>query len=79
MTKPCFFGCGRLAVDNGHLIRRSWGKYQKLKKNIVPMCRECHDIFDNKPWMRHVLPNLERAKSIIKEIDEEYYNITFEL
>jgi len=75
---PCFF-CGGTATDRAHLIRRSWSKkYIKMPENIVDACRTCHYIFDNKPWERDELPNIEKAKEIIKSIDETYYYLTFE-
>lgn len=60
-----------------HLIRRSYSLYwQDKKDNCVLGCIRCHEIFDNKKG--EGLPNIETIKRRIKELDEQYYNLTYE-
>lgn len=45
--------CGRLAVDAAHLLPRSlYPEYYSEKWNIVPMCREHHNLYDNNKEFR---------------------------
>ena len=40
--------CGREAVDPAHLLPRStYPEYYTEEWNVVPMCREHHNLYDN--------------------------------
>lgn len=76
--KMCCF-CGEApATDAAHLIRRSYSiALITNRENIVPACRECHDIFDNQKSKRHKLKNIKAIVEKIKSLDELYYNKNF--
>lgn len=61
--------CGRKATDAAHLLPKSiYPEYYTLKDNIVGLCRECHDKYDNDLTFR------KRQKSLYERIckyDEE--------
>lgn len=69
-------GCGSpYQLTHAHLIRRSWRRDLITdKRNIVYLCTECHDVFDNKPSLRHTLDNYDVWLKYIKEKDLVYYN-----
>lgn len=43
---PCCILCGRQGEPNAHYIARSHGGLG-IEENIVTLCRECHDRYDN--------------------------------
>lgn len=67
--------CGiRMATDPMHLIRRSYSTALiTVAKNIEPGCRQCHDIFDNRPEMRKSLKGYKAFSDRIREMDEFYW------
>ena len=69
-------GCGTpYGLTHAHLIRRSWRRDLITdKRNIVYLCGECHDIYDNKPKLRYTLDNYDIWLKYIKEKDLIYYN-----
>jgi 5-methylcytosine-specific restriction endonuclease McrA len=43
----CFI-CGGMACDLAHLLPRSlYPEYITLKENLILLCRDCHNLYDN--------------------------------
>ena len=74
----CVF-CGSYKnLDMMHLVRRSYSpRLRDEKKNCALGCRDCHYIFDNMPWHWGSLGHFPSIVKRIKELDEQYYYITF--
>ncbi len=86
LNEPVCIFCGRPCKngDLAHKIRRSWTsrlytrfELQTMPKNTGLAHRDCHDIFDNDKELSKTLPKYNKILKDIKEIDNEYYNITF--
>ena len=69
--------CGRPAQDAAHLLPKSmYPEYYTLPQNIVGLCRECHDLYDNDLDFRQGQTQLIE---IVKTIDELAANRYFRL
>jgi hypothetical protein len=45
---PYCFICGQTASDGAHLLPRSmYPEYYTEKWNVIPLCRICHNLYDN--------------------------------
>ena len=67
-----------------HKVRRSWASRLRIRFEIQTMPLNtglahpsCHEIFDNNKEGAKLLPNYDKILEDIKEIDIEYYRITF--
>lgn len=71
--------CGRPGIPNAHYIRRSQGGLG-IEQNIVCLCPECHDRFDNgdkreefgriiKCYLKEKYPYCEDKDRIYKKYD----------
>lgn len=69
--------CGRTATDAAHLLPRSlYPEYYSEDWNIVPMCREHHDRFDNDLSFRQKQLGLyERVKERDGKAAYRYFKI----
>ncbi len=69
--------CGKIATDPAHLLPRStFPEYYTEKWNIVPMCREHHNRYDNEIEFRRSCKNLI---NIVRQHDELAANRYFDL
>lgn len=69
--------CGRLAVDPAHLLPRSlYPEYYTEEWNIVPMCREHHQLYDGDREFRRSCTQLV---NIVRERDKLAANRYFGL
>jgi 5-methylcytosine-specific restriction endonuclease McrA len=76
LSKQCII-CGSEAVDAAHLLPRSlFPEYYTEEWNIVPMCRQCHDRFDNDLSFRQKQSGLyERVKEHDEQAAYRYFKI----
>lgn len=68
LPKECFL-CGRPANDLAHLLPRSlFPEYYTEPKNVVILCRQCHDKYDNDISFRQ---RQKRLYNLAKQVDEK--------
>ena len=64
--------CGRWANDQAHIFPRStYPQYKTLAANLVILCRECHERFDNDPQFRatqHMLMRMAETFATPQEV-----------
>lgn len=69
--------CGRPAVDPAHLLPRStFPEYYTEEWNVVPMCREHHNLYDDNIEFRR---NCTDLVNIVRSHDECAANRHFKL
>lgn len=69
--------CGRPAVDPAHLLPRStFPEYYTEEWNVVPMCREHHNLYDDNIEFRR---NCTELLNIVRSHDECAANRYFKL
>ncbi len=69
--------CGRESVDPAHLLPRStYPEYYTEEWNIVPMCREHHNLYDGNLEFRKTCTDLIE---IVRQHDEQAANRHFKL
>lgn len=71
----CCVICGRAGLPEAHFIRRSQGGLG-VDENIVTLCRECHEAFDNgnkeyeqiiRNYLQSKYPEWDETKLIYKK------------
>ena len=69
--------CGQRAVDAAHIFPRSlFPEYYTERWNIVPMCRSCHNSFDNDLSFRQKQTGLyDRVKENDPQAAYKYFKI----
>lgn len=69
--------CGRNAVDAAHLVPKSvYPEHYTNPLNIVGLCRECHNRYDNNLAFRRKQKRLiERVKSFDERAACRYFNL----
>ena len=64
--------CGVRANDQAHIFPRStYPQYKTLAANLVILCRECHERFDNDPQFRatqHMLMRMAETFATPQEV-----------
>ena len=66
---PACYICGRKAIDAAHIFPRSlFPEYYTERWNIIPLCRECHNNFDNNLSFRQ---KQQKIYEIAKEHNEQ--------
>lgn len=69
--------CGRPAVDPAHLLPRSlYPEYYTKEWNVVPMCRDHHNLYDGN---RDFLRSCTELVNIVRQHDELAANRYFGL
>lgn len=69
--------CGRPAIDAAHLVPKSmYPEHYTNPKNIVGLCRECHNKYDNDLSFRR---EQKRLIARVKSFDECAANRYFDL
>lgn len=69
--------CGRIAVDPAHLLPRSlYPEYYTKEWNVVPMCREHHELYDGDKKFRRSCTELVNT---VRQHDEMAANRYFDL
>lgn len=69
--------CGRPAVDPAHLLSRLiYPEYYTEEWNVVPMCREHHNLYDTNREFRRGCTELV---NIVRRHDEQAANRYFDL
>ena len=76
LSKQCII-CGCEAVDAAHLLPRSlFPEYYTEEWNIVPMCRCCHNSYDNDISFRQKQTKIyERVKEKDEQAAYRYFKI----
>lgn len=79
----CYRSVGA-GAELAHKVRRSWAsslytrfELQTMPKNTGLGHHNCHDIFDNDKEGAKLLPRYNQILEDIKEIEPQYYEITF--
>ena len=69
--------CGRPAVDAAHLVPKSmYPEHYTNPRNIVGLCRECHNKYDNDLAFRRKQKRLiERVKSFDECAADRYFRL----
>ncbi|WP_300701267.1 HNH endonuclease [Bacteroides sp.] len=69
--------CGKLAVDAAHLVPKSiYPEHYTNPLNIVGLCRECHNKYDNNLSFRQRQKRLiERVKSFDECAANRYFHL----
>ena len=69
--------CGKLAVDAAHVVPKSmYPEYYTNPLNIVGLCRECHNKYDNDLAFRRKQKRLiERVKSFDECAANRYFRL----
>ena len=69
--------CGRPAVDAAHLVPKSmYPEHYTNPRNIVGLCRECHNKYDNDLAFRRKQKRLiERVKSFDECAANRYFRL----
>lgn len=60
--------CGKPGLPEAHYIPRSKGGLG-IEENILTLCRECHDEFDNGMWWKR-----ERMREFFREYLSNHYD-----
>lgn len=76
LSQQCII-CGNQAVDGAHLLPRSlFPEYYTKEWNIVPMCRYCHNRYDNDLSFRQEQTRLyNRVKENDPQAAYKYFKI----
>ena len=76
LEKKCFL-CGRPANDLAHILPKSlFPEYYTNKRNLIILCRECHNQFDNNIEFRQQKIELYNiAKQIDEQAAKKYFKI----
>ena len=74
LEKKCFL-CGKPANDLAHILPKSlYPEYYTEKRNLIILCRQCHDKFDNNIEFRQQKIELYNiAKQINKQAAIRYF------
>ena len=74
LEKKCFL-CGKPANDLAHILPKSlYPEYYTEKRNLIILCRECHNQFDNNIEFRQQKIELYNiAKQINKQAAIRYF------
>jgi 5-methylcytosine-specific restriction endonuclease McrA len=76
LEKKCFL-CGKPANDLAHILPKSlYPEYYTEKRNLIILCRECHNQFDNNIEFRQQKIELYNiAKQIDEQAAKKYFKI----
>ena len=74
LKKECYI-CGNPANDLAHILPKSlYPEYYTEKRNLIILCRQCHDKFDNNIEFRQQKIELYNiAKQINKQAAIKYF------
>jgi len=69
--------CHRMACDAAHLVPRStFPEHYTNPVNIAPMCRRCHNLYDNNiEFRKQQLELYERVKSFDELAANRYFDL----
>ena len=76
LKKECFI-CNAPANDLAHILPKSlYPEYYTEKRNLIILCRQCHDKFDNNIEFRQQKIELYNiAKQIDEQAAKKYFKI----